>query len=62
MADTLSIREAARVVGRSHQVLYKAAKATGEVLPGVKVFVIGSSKRVSRIQLEEFLRTGRVAS
>lgn len=59
-ADTLSIREAAQRLGRSHQTLYRAAKATGEILPGVRVFKIGSCDRVSRVQLEEFLHTGGV--
>lgn len=62
MADTLSLPEVAKVLGRSHQTIWRQAKATGEVLPGVKVFKIGSRNRVSRIQVDEFLSTGRVAS
>lgn len=62
IADTLSIPEAAKRLGVSHQTLWRQAKATGEVLPGVKVFKIGSRNRVSRIQVDEFLSTGRVAS
>ena len=54
-ADTLSIREAAARLGCSHQTLYRAAKKTGAIAPGVRVFKIGSRDRVSRIQLEQFL-------
>lgn len=62
MKDTLSMPEVAERLGVHHTTVWRQAKKTGEVLPGVKVFKIGSLDRVSRIQLEEFLRTGRVAS
>lgn len=60
--DTLSLPQLAKRLGVSHQTVWRAAKTTGEVLPGVRVFKIGSRDRVSRIQVEEFLRTGKVAS
>lgn len=60
--DTLSIREAAARVGRSHNTLYRAAKATGHIMPGVDVFTIGSCLRVSRIQLEAALARPGAAS
>lgn len=61
-AETLSVRETAKRLGRNHQVLYKAIKDTGEVLPGVRAFKIGSSWRISTVQVDEFLRTGRVSA
>ncbi len=60
--DTLSLPQVAKRLGVSHQTVWRAAKAKGEVLPGVKVFTIGSMLRVSTIQLEEFLRTGNVTT
>jgi hypothetical protein len=54
-ADSLSLPEVARRLGVSHQTIWRAYKRDGEVLPGVRVFTVGSRLRVSRIQLDEFL-------
>lgn len=62
MGDALTLPQVAARLGRSRQTIWRHAKATGEVVPGVKVFRIGSADMVSKIQLDEFLRTGRVAS
>jgi AraC-like DNA-binding protein len=62
MADTLTIPKVAERLGVSRWTVRRHINATGEVAPGVKVFRIGSADLVSKVQLEEFLRTGRVAS
>ena len=60
--DTLSIPETAERLGVSRWTLRDQVNATGEVLPGVRVFKIGGRDRVSRIQVDEFLRTGQVSA
>lgn len=69
MSDSLTMPQVAERLGRSRQTLWRHIKAqrdsgvdAPEVVPGVRVFRIGSADLVSRIQLDEFLRTGRVAS
>lgn len=62
MADALTVPQAAERLGKSRWTLRRHINATGEVAPGVRVFRIGSRDLVSRIQLDEFLRTGKVAS
>lgn len=55
-ADSLSLPEVARRLGVSHQTIWRAYKRDGEVLPGVRVFTVGSRLRVSGVQLDEYLQ------
>lgn len=54
--DALSLPEVAKRLGKSRWTMRRIANATGEVLPGVRVFRLGGSDCVSRIQLDEYLR------
>lgn len=69
MSDSISLPEVATRLGLSRVTIWRHLKAQREqgverpeVVPGVRVFRIGSKDRVSTIQLDEFLRTGQVAS
>lgn len=69
MSDSLTMPQVAARLGRSRITVWRHIKAqrergveAPEVVPGVRVFRIGSADLVSKIQLEEFLSTGRVAS
>lgn len=65
--DSLTLPEVAARVGVNHNTIWRQARRTGvdgkitpgvsEVLPGVKVFQLGSTFLVSRFQVEEFLRS-----
>lgn len=58
----LTIPQAAKRLGKDRTGIRRHVTATGELLPGVKVFRIGSTDYVSAIQLENFLRGETVAS
>lgn len=58
----LTIPQAAKRLGKDRTGIRRHVTATGELLPGVKVFRIGGTDYVSATQLDEFLRTGSVAS
>lgn len=62
MSDTLTIPKVAERLGVSRWTVRRHINATGEVVPGVRVFRIGSCDLVSKVQLDEFLATGRVSS
>ncbi len=57
----LTIPQAAARLGKNRATIRRHATATGEVLPGVRVFKIGRTDYVSADQVDEFLRTGQVA-
>lgn len=60
-SDTLTLPEVAKRLGRSPVTIWRIVKRGDDIVPGVRSFKVGSENMVSRIQLDEFLRTGQVS-
>ncbi len=57
-----SLAEAADRLGMPIRQARTNVRATGEIVSGLRALQIGARFSVSKVQLDEFLRTGRVAS
>ncbi len=56
--STLSVQEAADMLGISGRTAYRLAETRGELVPGVPVFRVASLWKVSKHQLEAFIGSG----
>jgi excisionase family DNA binding protein len=57
-SQTLSVGEAAKILGVGETKLYELAKTTGEVVPALPILRIGTRTRIPRQRLIAYARGG----